>query len=96
MRSESERQEQQPLSLIRDRLDLTILLPVGSEPGSYEVQILDSDLKSRASASASAAIRNFITTLQTTIDLHSLPAGAYQLALRREGEDWRLYPAKIQ
>ena len=36
------------------------------------------------------------TTLQTTLDLTSLPSGAYQLAVRRQSEDWHLYPAQVQ
>ena len=34
--------------------------------------------------------------LQTTLDLTFLPSGAYQLAVRRESEDWHLYPAHVQ
>lgn len=75
---------------------VTILLPVGSEPGSYEIQVLDSELKSRASATGQAEIRNYITTLQGIIDLNPLAPGAYQLALRRRGEDWELFPARIE
>lgn len=69
--------------LPRARPRATILLPVGSEPGEYEVQILVADLKSRASSTGSAAIINYVTTLETS----ALPAGNYQLAVRRLGED---------
>jgi hypothetical protein len=64
--------------------------------GSYEIQILDSYLKSRASATGQAEIRNYITTLQSAIDLRSLPPGTYQLAPRRRGEEWQLFPARIE
>jgi hypothetical protein len=74
----------------------TILLPVGSEPGPYEAQILDSNLRSVTSAAGDAEIRDFVTTLRATIDLSSVPPGAYQLALRRHGEDWRLFPAEVK
>ena len=95
-RSEREKSEQQPVSLTRDRLSLTVLLPVGSEPGTYEVQVVDSELKSRASGSGSAEIRTFVTTLETTLDLRSVPSGPYQLALRRQGEEWQLFPARVE
>ena len=95
-RSEERPAKQPVLELPRGRLNLTILLPVGSEPGGYEVQILDSDLRSRASASGSAEIRNYITTLRTTLDINELPAGSYQLAVRRQGEEWQLFPARLQ
>jgi hypothetical protein len=84
------------LSLQRGRLNVTILLPVGSEPGTYEVQVLDSELRSRVTASGQAEIKNYITTLQTTLDLQSLPPGVYQLALRRQGDEWRMFPASLK
>ena len=85
-----------PLLLQRGRLNATILLPVGSEPGAYEVQVLDAELRSQATASGQADIKNYITTLQTTLDLRSLPPGMYQLALRRQGDEWRMFPASVK
>jgi hypothetical protein len=95
-RNEQQKLETRPVSLARARSILTILLPVGSEPGVYEIQVLDSGLRSQASASGEAAIRDYVTTLQTTIDLRALSPGAYQLALRRHDEDWRLFPAEVK
>lgn len=95
-RSDQKQSDRPPLPLPRGRLSVTILLPVGSEPGSYEIQVLDSELKSKASATGQAEIRNYITTLRGTIDLNSLAPGTYQLALRRRGEDWQLFPARIE
>ncbi|MGH9371287.1 MAG: hypothetical protein ACRD15_07145 [Vicinamibacterales bacterium] len=80
----------------RARLKATILLPVGSEPGEYEVQVLDADLKSRVSSTGNAAIIDYVTTLETTLDTSALPPGSYRLAVRREGEDWRLFPAHLR
>ena len=95
-RGDERTKEPEALVLSRARLKATILLPVGSEPGEYEVQILDGDLKSRASSTGSAAIVDYVTTLETTLDTSALPPGSYQLAVRREGEDWRLVPAQLR
>jgi hypothetical protein len=95
-RTDQSTPERPPVSLPRGRLTATILLPVGSEPGTYEVQILDSNLRSVASATGDAEIRDFVTTLRAKLDLGSLQAGTYQLALRRHGEDWRLFPADVK
>ena len=95
-RSEQAQTPPPPLSLQRGRLNVTILLPVGSEPGLYEVQLLDSELRSLATASGQATITNYITTLQTTLDLQPLPPGIYQLALRRQGDGWQMYPASLK
>jgi hypothetical protein len=85
-----------PLVLSRARLSATILLPVGSEPGAYDVQLLDANLQSRATSTGTATIVDFITTLAMTLDTSALPPGNYQLAVRRQGEDWRMFPAELR
>lgn len=95
LRSDAQQPAPEPLTLPRGRVTATILLPIGSEPGEYETQLLDGDLRSRASASGVAEIRDFVTTLQVTLDTTSLPPGAYQLAVRREGQEWRLFPISV-
>ena len=39
-----------------------------------------------------ANVRNYVTTLETRLDASSVRPGEYQLALRREGDDWHFYP----
>jgi hypothetical protein len=90
------RSVREPLILPKGRATLTLLLPVGSEAGAYEVQVLDPDLTSRASGSGSASIDNFVTTLRTTLDLTSVGEGPYQLAIRRSGQEWLLFPARLR
>ena len=58
--------------------------------------MLDGSLRSQASAVGDAEIRDYITTLRTTIAIGSLPRARYQIALRREGEDWRLFPVEVK
>jgi hypothetical protein len=96
MRGEPQEAGRQPLALPRGRVALTVLLPIGSAPGMYEVQVLDSDLRSMASTSGAAEIKNDVTALQTTLELNSLSAGAYQLAIRRTGQEWQLFPAQVR
>jgi hypothetical protein len=96
MRGDQRQPEPEPISLPRGRLDLTLLLPVGSEPGQYDVQVLDSNLASRASTTGNAEIREYITTLHAILDVGVLPPGTYRLALRRRGEDWRLFPVDVK
>jgi hypothetical protein len=85
-----------PLEVPRGRVNATILLPVGSSPGSYEVRILDRDLRVRASAKGSAEIRNYVTTLEAPIDLSIVDVGDYQLALRHEGGEWQMFPLRVR
>ena len=95
-RSPQEQTERAPLVLPQGWLTLTLLLPVGSEPGAYDLQLLDGASHPVASASGQAAIRDFITTLEATIDARLVPPGSYQLALRRPGEDWHVFPATVK
>src|SRR5262249_36382637 len=64
-----------PLTIPPGRINATLLLPVGSQPGMYDVRILDRDLQVRASARGSAEIRDYVTTLQTLIDANALGSG---------------------
>jgi hypothetical protein len=79
----------------RRRVSLSMLLPVGSDFGAYEIHVLDANLQSRASSSGDAILHDFVTRLSADLDFQSLPAGAYQLAMRRMGEDWQLFPGRV-
>lgn len=92
----TQRSKLPPLSLPRGRTSVTILLPTGSEPGRYEVQVLDSQLASKASAAGDASLQDHVTTLRTTLALDNVAPGNYQLAVRRNGEEWQLFPARVQ
>jgi hypothetical protein len=85
-----------PLMLSASRLDLTIFLPTGAEPGSYDVRLVDGSSRSLATASGPAEIRDFITTLTATLDLHTVSPGSYRLDVRRQGEGWRSFPATVR
>ena len=85
-----------PLEVPRGRVNATILLPVGSSPGVYEVRILDRDLRVRASTTGSAEIRNYVTTFEAPIDVSNVDVGDYQLTLRREGGEWQMFPVRVR
>jgi hypothetical protein len=75
---------------------VTILLPPGFLPGKYDIQLLDSNLRSVAFASGTAEMREHVATIETALDVSKFPAGAYQVAVRREGEGWRMFPAELR
>jgi hypothetical protein len=95
-RSDAQKAEAAPLVIPRGRVNATILLPVGSSPGEYEIRVLDGDLRVRASTRGSAEIRNYITTLETAIDVSPLDSGDYQLTLRRDGGEWQMFPLRVR
>jgi hypothetical protein len=96
LRSEQAPTDVEPVSLPAGIVDLTLLLPVGSEPGTYDVQVLDSDLRSQTDATGTGAIENFVTTLRVRADLGRLRPGRYHLAVRRQGDSWRMFPAVVK
>ncbi len=85
-----------PLVLRRGVMRITMILPVGAEPGPYNIQILDRNLRSQISIRADAELRDYITQIHTTLDLSTLAEGTYQLALRRDDENWHFFPAEIK
>ncbi len=95
-RSNAEPPSTKPLMLPRTMVQATIILPVGSEPGEYELQLLDTNRQPRVSSTAVARLQDYRTTLDAALDLRSLPAGSYELAMRLRGESWRTYPAEIR
>jgi hypothetical protein len=95
-RSEDRKTEAPPVEVPRGHVNATILLPVGASPGTYEVRILDRDLTARATTKGSAEIRDYVTTLEATIDATALNPGEYQLTLRREGGEWQMFPLRVR
>lgn len=95
-RSQQGEADTAPVTLPVGLVELKLLMPVGSEPGTYDIQLLDANLESKASARAAGEIRDYVTTIGARLDLRALPPGPYQLAVRREGDDWRLFPARVQ
>ena len=95
MRGETPPSDQPPLVLPRARVIVTLLLPTGLEPGPYEVQIRDSSAVPNASARGDADLRTQVTTLEVALDLGSL-SGAYQLAVRRDGQEWQLFAVQVK
>jgi len=85
-----------PIMLSRADLRANILLPIGYEPGQYDLRLVNGSLATVFSTKASAALENQVVTIHTPMTLSDLHAGQYQLALRREGEDWHFFPTTLE
>jgi hypothetical protein len=84
------------LTLSRNLLQLTLILPVGSEPGRYTVRVLRGTGEVVAAATADATIVNFATTLTAELDLRALEPAVHQLEITRAGEHAHSYPALVE
>lgn len=77
----------------RGRLALTIILPLGSEPGEYMIRLLktETDPMELASFLGSATIESGLTILRVSADLSIFERGGYVLAIRRGQDSLRYY-----
>jgi hypothetical protein len=76
----------------RKASSLTILLPVGSAAGAYEICIVTRSGNSVLTASGTAELENGITRLQVAAHLRSVSPGSYVLQIRTDGLGWNSYP----
>jgi hypothetical protein len=87
--------EQKPIYLERLPLELTIDLPIGSKPGSYELQLKIND-HAVVSTGGTAEIQNGTTAFATRVNLSQLEPGSYSMVIRQVPLDWNLYPVVIR
>jgi hypothetical protein len=78
------------------RLSLKILLPIGSEPGPYEIQFLDNTSRPILQAAGEAHIENGTTLLYVLVDLRGRTGSAFRLGLRRIAYSWAYYPVEVE
>lgn len=78
------------------RLDLTILLPIGSEPGRYDIQWLKDIDKPLLSTSGNALVENGTTVLRVRLDLSRQAPGNYLIGVRQPPSDWTFYPVTLR
>ena len=95
-RSEAGDPARKSVTVPRANLDVIILLPTGSEPGQYELRLVDRAQQSRIAKQVSAPLKNFAVRMDINLDLRSVPSGVYALEIRRSGEDWDPHPLVIR
>jgi hypothetical protein len=86
----------EPLILPPKPLDLTIYLPIGSEPGDYQVQLLKKIDEPLLTVAGEARVEHGNTILRARIDLTHVAFGAILIGLRQPPSDWTYYPVSIQ
>lgn len=87
--------EQKPIYLDRLPLELTVVLPVGSKAGAYELQLKMND-RTVVSTGGTAEIQNGTTAFATRINLSQVEPGSYSMVIRQVPLDWNLYPVVIR
>ena len=82
--------------LPRRKLQLTIVLPFGSEAGPYQFRLVDAEGRVLRSGEAPALIDSGTTAMKTELDASGLANGDYRFALRQQGLEWIIYPVRFR
>lgn len=86
----------QPILIPSGNLKLSILLPVGSEPATYDVQVLKDVDRPLIAGSGQASIIDGVTTLKLSVNTSSLAPGNYLLGIRQPPLDWAFNPIRVE
>ena len=84
--------EIKPLEVSRKVSRLTILLPLGSSEGQYDIRIETLSGESLVTARGIAGLKNGVTAIGATMSLSSLSPGTYILQIRKDGLEWNSFP----
>lgn len=76
-------------------LRVEFLLPVGLEPGKYEIRVQDSTGAILIGKSAVGRMKDGTTSVELDIDLTSAARGSFTLMIRPPALDWRRYPGEV-
>ena len=96
MRGDAKALEKAVPVLPRRKLELTVVLPFGSEAGTYQFRLVDAEGRVLTSGEATATIASGTTTMKTTLDTSALREGDYRFAIRQQALDWIIYPVRMR
>ena len=85
-----------PIELPKGGLAPSIYLPTGSEPGKYQIEVVEQPGKPLISGEGSAALRDQIAVLEVKVDLQRLHPGLYLVGIRQAGWSWAYYPVVLK
>jgi hypothetical protein len=88
----SEKKVRLPQKLLR----VDFILPLGMEPGDYEIRLQDSKGIVFIDKRALGHINDGVTSVTTDIDLAGATRGSLTLMIRPPGMDWRRFPAVVE
>lgn len=79
------------------RVELTVILPIGSEEGEYEVSVLPSPEEAPiVMTQAQAGLANQNVTLEVSLDLSNVEPDRYYWGLRRGEFPWAFYGIEVR
>jgi hypothetical protein len=91
----TEQPNEVPSEFPRRILNLNIQMPIGSQPGDYDVAIWR-DGKILIRAHGPGTLKDGITTVRVQMDCRRLPKRTYKLLTRFDGGSWENFPIEIR
>lgn len=82
--------------LPRKKLELTVVLPFGSEAGAYQFRLVDGEGRVLTSGEATATLASGTTTMKAMLNTSELREGDYRFAIRQQALDWIIYPVRLR
>jgi hypothetical protein len=77
-------------------LRLSLLLPVGMEPGEYALRLKDSVGTVLKDTHAAGRLTDGITSVEVDLDLTATSRGSFILMIRPPGLSWRTFPVLVE
>lgn len=96
LRGTEEQPPKPPLQLVRGNFNLTVYLPVGSEPAVYEMQVVSEQGQAVWAAEGEGRLESYTTTLHLKVDLSDSKPGQYSLGVRPKGWEWTYFPLVVK
>lgn len=84
------------ITLPAQRLRVRFLMPVGSEPGRYEVQIMQAVGPPVIDTIATARINDGVVSFEVEVPLETLKSSSLTLLVRPPGLNWQRYPIYVE
>lgn len=94
-RGDTNAEPERKIHLPRKLLRAEFLLPLGLEPGTYEIRLQDSAGAVLMNKSALGRVKDGTTSVELDIDLTSVGHGSFTLMIRPPGLDWRRFPGEV-
>ncbi len=96
LRDDSAKPSSATPALPRENLRLSVVLPLGSETGQYEIRLMNDQLQVIQDTTGQAVFQDQETRLSVQLNLSALKAGSYRLWIRRQNRSWRDFPLDIK
>jgi hypothetical protein len=77
-------------------LKVDFRLPLGMEPGEYEIRLLDSRGRALIDKRAPGRINDGLTSVEMDVDLATTTPGSLTLLIRPPGLGWRRFPVVVE